>query len=385
MSAGGRKLFLGGLTKTTTTDMLFETFGRFGQVVDAVVMERNGHPRGFGFVTFKDKNSINACLAAGVTIDGREVDLKRAVPEEDMVFCPSKVFVGGLSQSIDKQALKQHFEAFGEVKDAVVMIDRQTGRSRGFGFVRFATSEGVEAALQTPHLLDGQWIDVKRAQPAENLPPPKFTYPRTRQEMEADEDENEPKLPAARVKTQQRAEPLEQQQHNINELNPYADPQQLQSAYMAGMAAQSWLQMTQQFNPMAGFYPPFYPAAGAPQMGAAADIPALLASMGMQVPEIPPVEKIQKEQPKREKKEQPKKEQPKQRAELGALSFKLPAAPAEDKKAGVPLAALASPAPFMDVSNVIEAQPSPTKMSVSSPVRRGTTPVPDQENPQVVA
>ena len=53
------------------------------------------------------------------------------------------------------------------------MIDRQTGRSRGFGFVRFATSEGVEAAMQTPHLLDGQWIDVKRAQPAENLPPPK--------------------------------------------------------------------------------------------------------------------------------------------------------------------------------------------------------------------
>ena len=383
MSAGGRKLFLGGLTKTTTTDMLFETFGQFGQVVDAVVMERNGHPRGFGFVTFKEKSSINACLAAGVTIDGREVDLKRAVPEEDMVFCPSKVFVGGLSQSIDKQALKQHFEAFGEVKDAVVMIDRQTGRSRGFGFVRFATSEGVEAALQTPHLLDGQWIDVKRAQPAENLPPPKITYPRTRAEMDGDEQdeiEHEPKLPAARVQTQQRAEPL---QHQTNEMNAYGDPAQLQNAYMAGMAAQSWLQMTQQFNPMAGFYPPFYPAAGVPAMGAAADIPALLASMGMQVPEIPPVEK--KEQPKREKKEQPKKEQPKQRAELGALSFKLPAAPAEDKKAGVPLAALASPAPFMDVSNVInEAQPSPTKMSVSSPVRRGTTPVPDQENPQVV-
>merc|ERR1719171_3396059 len=139
--------------------------------------------------------------------------------------------------------------------------------------------------------------------------------------------------------------------------------------------------MTQQFNPMAaGFYPPFYPTPGAPQMGAAADIPALLASMGMQVPEIPPVEKIQQ-------KEQPKKEQPKQRAELGALSFKLPVAPVEEKKAGVSLAALASPAPapFMDVSNVIEAQPSPTKMSVSSPVRRGTTPVPDQENPQVVA
>merc|ERR1719159_1737814 len=120
--------------------------------------------------------------------------------------------------------------------------------------------------------------------------------------------------------------------------------------------------MTQQFNPM-GFYPPFYPTPGAPAMGAAADIPALLASMGMQVPEIPPVEK--KEQPKREKKEQPKKEQPKQRAELGALSFKLPAAPAEEKEKadGVPLATLAAPAPapFMDVSNVILESPSPTK------------------------
>jgi RNA recognition motif-containing protein len=363
--------------------MLFETFGRFGQVVDAVVMERNGHPRGFGFVTFKDKNSINAALAAGVTIDGREVDLKRAVPEEDMVFCPSKVFVGGLSQTVDKQALKQHFEAFGEVKDAVVMIDRQTGRSRGFGFVRFATSEGVEAALQHPHCLDSQWIDVKRAQPAENLPPPKFTYPRTREEMVADgeQEETEPKLP-----TRRKAQPEPQQQHHATDPNAYgADPQNLQHAYMAGMAAQSWLQMAQ-FNPMGAFYPPFYPSPGVPSMGAAADIPALLASMGMQVPEIPPVEKIQKEQPKREKKEPPKKEQPKQRAELGALSFKLPAAPTEkEDKTGVSLTALAAPAPFMDVSNVIEAQPSPTKLSSTSPVRRASPPLPDQENPQVVA
>jgi hypothetical protein len=95
--------------------------------------------------------------------------------------------------------------------------------------------------------------------------------------------------------------------------------------------------------------------------------------MGMQVPEIPPVEKIQKEQPK-------------QRAELGALSFKLPVAPTdESEKTGGPLAALATPAPFMDVSNVIEAQPSPTKHLSTSPVRRGATPAPDQENPQVVA
>jgi len=113
----------------------------------------------------------------------------------------------------------------------------------------------------------------------------------------------------------------------------------------------------------------------------------------MQVPEIPPVEK--KEQPKREKKEQPKKEQPKQRAELGALSFKLPAAPAEEKEKadGVPLATLAAPAPapFMDVSNVILESPSPKRQPPpglklpASPVRRAVTPAEaGQENPAVV-
>jgi len=180
MSANGRKLFLGGLTKTTTTEQLFEIFGRFGQVVDAVVMERNGAPRGFGFVTFKDKSSINEVLAKGVTIDGREVDVKRAVPEEEMAFAPSKVFVGGLSQKVDKAALKAHFDQFGDVRDAVVMIDRATSRSRGFGFVRFSTPEAVARVLAQPQMIDGQYVDVKRAEPADSLPPPQ--YPRTRGE-----------------------------------------------------------------------------------------------------------------------------------------------------------------------------------------------------------
>lgn len=173
MSANGRKLFLGGLTKTTTTEHLFEIFGEFGTVVDAVVMERNGNPRGFGFVTFKDRSSLDAVLLNGVAIDGREIDIKRAVPEEEMAAAPSKVFVGGLSQKVDKNALKAHFEQYGEVRDAVVMIDRSTGRSRGFGFVRFSAPEAVNAVLQTPQQIAGQYVDVKRAEPADSLPPAK--------------------------------------------------------------------------------------------------------------------------------------------------------------------------------------------------------------------
>jgi hypothetical protein len=367
MSAAGRKLFLGGLTKSTTTDMLFETFSQFGQVVDAVVMERNGHPRGFGFVTFKDKSTITAVLAAGVTIDGREVDLKRAVPEEDMVFCPSKVFVGGLNQTVDKAALKQHFEAFGEVKDAVVMIDRATSRSRGFGFVRFATSEGVEAALQTPHLLDGQWVDVKRAQPADTLPDPK--YPRAKEE----EKPSEPK-PAPRPTTFQ---PKPQAAEFFPQ--PSAELQ----AYMAGMA-QSYAAMAQGFNPMAmGMFNPM--AMGMytqpyPQMPAAStDIPALLASMGLDEPSAPKAQapKVQKEQKKEVKKEVPK------RVELGALSFNVKAQTKEAPMRPAPGLPPPTSAPFQDVSN-IQALPSPNKSNKSSsPLRRASPAIPEQENPQV--
>jgi RNA recognition motif-containing protein len=171
MTANGRKLFLGGLTKTTTTEQLFEIFGKFGTVVDAVVMERNGNPRGFGFVTFKEKSSLEGVLAEGVTIDGREVDIKRAVPEEEMAVASSKVFVGGLPQTVDKQALQEHFEQVGEVRDAVVMVDRATGRSRGFGFVRFNSPDAVERVLASPQELGGQPVDVKRAEPADNMPP----------------------------------------------------------------------------------------------------------------------------------------------------------------------------------------------------------------------
>jgi RNA-binding protein Musashi len=173
------KLFLGGLTKATTTELLYDTFAPYGQVVDAVVMERNGAPRGFGFVTFAEEKSAELVLANQVLVDGRAVDIKRAVPEEEMEHVPTKVFVGGLPQKVDRQILKQHFQRYGDVRDCVVMMDRSTGRSRGFGFVRFSAPEAVEAVLSAPQVLEGQVVDCKRAQPAEQLPPPK--NPRSRQ------------------------------------------------------------------------------------------------------------------------------------------------------------------------------------------------------------
>jgi hypothetical protein len=48
-----------------------------------------------------------------------------------------KIFVGGLAPSVTEQDFRQYFEEFGKITDAVVMIDRDTQRSRGFGFISF--------------------------------------------------------------------------------------------------------------------------------------------------------------------------------------------------------------------------------------------------------
>ena len=63
--------------------------------------------------------------------------------------------MGRLSWSVDNDRLAQEFAHCGEVESANVQMDRESGRSRGFGYVRFTTSEAVEKAL----LMNGQEID----------------------------------------------------------------------------------------------------------------------------------------------------------------------------------------------------------------------------------
>ncbi|XP_042445356.1 glycine-rich RNA-binding protein 2, mitochondrial-like [Zingiber officinale] len=59
----------------------------------------------------------------------------------------SKVFVGGLSFGTDELSLKEAFSNYGEVVEARVIVDRESGRSRGFGFVTFTSSEEASAAI----------------------------------------------------------------------------------------------------------------------------------------------------------------------------------------------------------------------------------------------
>jgi RNA recognition motif-containing protein len=76
-----------------------------------------------------------------------------------------KLYVGNLSYDTTTASLEAYFATSGEVEDAVVLSDRETGRSRGFGFVTMATDELAAAAVQQFNgtNLDGRTIKVDEA------------------------------------------------------------------------------------------------------------------------------------------------------------------------------------------------------------------------------
>jgi len=77
-----------------------------------------------------------------------------------------RLFVGGLSWGTSDQSLRQAFERFGEITDVKVITDRDTGRSRGFGFVTFADDQAAATAIAEMNgtELEGRPIRVNEAE-----------------------------------------------------------------------------------------------------------------------------------------------------------------------------------------------------------------------------
>jgi len=200
MESDQGKLFIGGISWETTEEKLSEHFSAYGEVTQAAVMRDKitGRPRGFGFVVFADPAAVDRALQDPHTLDGRTVDVKRALSREEQQASkaanPSggrnsgggggggggsdasgartkKIFVGGLPSTLTEDGFRQYFETFGIVTDVVVMYDQNTQRPRGFGFITFDSEDAVDRVLQkTFHDLGGKLVEVKRALPREANP-----------------------------------------------------------------------------------------------------------------------------------------------------------------------------------------------------------------------
>ncbi|XP_010522464.1 PREDICTED: heterogeneous nuclear ribonucleoprotein 1 [Tarenaya hassleriana] len=192
MESDQGKLFIGGISWETDENVLREYFSNYGEVLQVTVMREKmtGRPRGFGFVAFSDPAVVDRVLQDKHHIDNRDVDVKRAMSREEQNtsgrsgnFIASrnydssanirtkKIFVGGLPPVLTGDEFRSYFEAYGSVTDAVIMIDQNTQRPRGFGFISFESEDSVDRVLhKTFHDLNGKQVEVKRALPKDANP-----------------------------------------------------------------------------------------------------------------------------------------------------------------------------------------------------------------------
>jgi len=81
----------------------------------------------------------------------------------------NKLYVGNFPYSVDEAQLREMFSSFGQIEDIALIKDRETGRSKGFGFITFASQQAAETALSLNGKdVDGRALKVNMAQEKES-------------------------------------------------------------------------------------------------------------------------------------------------------------------------------------------------------------------------
>merc|ERR1719410_636722 len=156
-----KKLFVGNVAKTVTTDEFKNYFQAYGPTSDLILMTVPGNKsehRGFGFVTFENPSDADKVLAETHELHGRTLNVNVAKGRT------KKFFVGGLARDkTTTDSMRAYFEQYAEIEDIFVLQDR------GFGFVTLIEDGDNLKPVEenTWHEIDGKKCEVKVARPRE--------------------------------------------------------------------------------------------------------------------------------------------------------------------------------------------------------------------------
>ncbi|URD88968.1 31 kDa ribonucleoprotein, chloroplastic [Musa troglodytarum] len=173
------KLFVGNLPYDMDSEKLAQLFDKAGvvEVAEVIYNRDTDRSRGFGFVTMSTVEEAEKAVEMfhRYDVNGRLLTVNKAAPrgtrvERTRAFETSfRVYVGNLPWQVDDGRLEQVFSEYGKVLEARVIYDRETGRSRGFGFVKMASQAEMDDAIAA---LDGLSLEGRalRVNVAEERP-----------------------------------------------------------------------------------------------------------------------------------------------------------------------------------------------------------------------
>ncbi|XP_075250255.1 RNA-binding protein Musashi homolog 1-like [Convolutriloba macropyga] len=163
-----RKLFVGGLSWSTTDEDLLRYFARFGAVDEAAMKKgRDGTPRGFAFIIYMDNASVEKVMQSGPhVLNGRKIDPKRARSENNNGRArPRKIFVKN-SKACSEEELRGYFGSFGEITNIDLPVytnDDGTFSRREYCFIEFDSEEAaIDACADGSHIIGQTTVETKK-------------------------------------------------------------------------------------------------------------------------------------------------------------------------------------------------------------------------------
>lgn len=173
-SGSSTKLYFGNLPYSIDSSQLAAIVQDHGiaELIEVLYDRNTGKSRGFAFVTMSSIEDCNKVIENldGTAYMGRILRVNfsdKPKPKEPLYpETEYKLFIGNLSWSVTSESLTQAFQEYGNVVGARVIYDGETGKSRGYGFVSYATKSEMETALEALNEveLEGRVIRVSLAE-----------------------------------------------------------------------------------------------------------------------------------------------------------------------------------------------------------------------------